>query len=112
MDRTLDDLARLAEDYTARSLSGPFSAHVEQAIRLLEHRYEDMRRKGVSKEQLEKMQDDLDLMKRKLGRVRKAEEKALKEPRSVLYGERMLCFQLSIDLARFSIYFCFVITVQ
>ena len=79
MDRTLDDLARLTEGYAALSLSGPFSAHVEKAIRLLEHRYEDMERKGVSKEQLVKMQDSLDLTKRKLELVTKAEEKALKE---------------------------------
>ena len=79
MDRTLDDLARLTEGYAALSLSGPFSAHVEKAIRLLEHRYEDMERKGVSKEQLDKMQDSLDLTKGKLELVTKAEEKALKE---------------------------------
>ena len=79
MDRTLDDLARLAEGYAALSLSGPFSAHVEKATRLLEHRYKDMERKGVSKEQLGKMQYSLDLTKRKLELVKKAEEKALKE---------------------------------
>ena len=79
MDRTLDDLARLTEGYAALSLSGPFSAHVEKATRLLEHRYKDMERKGVSKEQLGKMQYSLDLTKRKLELVKKAEEKALKE---------------------------------
>ena len=79
MDRTLDDLARLMEGYAALSLSGPFSAHVEQAIRPLEHRYKDMEQKGVGKEQLEKMQDSLNLTKRKLELVKKAEEKALKE---------------------------------
>ena len=79
IDINLDNLARLAEDYAARSLSGPFSAHVEKAIRLLEHRYMDMERKGVSKEQLEKMEDSVDLTKRKLELVKMAEEKALKE---------------------------------
>ena len=79
MDRTLDDLARLTESYAALSLSGPFSAHVEKALRLLEHRYKDMEEKGVSVEQLEKMQNSVDLTKRKLELVRKAEEKALKE---------------------------------
>ena len=79
MDRTLDDLARLTEGYATLSLSGPFSAHVEKAIRLLEYRYTDMERKGVSKEQLDKMQNSIDLMKRKLELVTKAEEKALKE---------------------------------
>ena len=79
MDRTLDELARLAEGYAALSLSGPFSAHVEKATRLLEHRYKDMERKKASREQLDKLQDSLDLMKRKLEVVKKAEEKALKE---------------------------------
>ena len=79
MDRTLDDLARLAEGFASLSLSGPFSAHVEKAIRLLEHRYEDMEQKGFSKEQLDKMQDSLGLTKRKLELVTQAEEKALKE---------------------------------
>ena len=78
MDRTLDDLARLTEGYAALSLSEPFSAHVEKTTRLLEHRYKNMEWKGVSKEQLDKMQDSLDLTKRKLELVKKA-EKALKE---------------------------------
>ena len=52
MSRTMGALARLVEDYAALSLSGPFSA---------------------------KMRDSLDLMKRKLELVTKAEEKALKE---------------------------------
>ena len=30
MDRNVDDLARLTEDYTALSLSGPFSAHMRR----------------------------------------------------------------------------------
>ena len=74
MDRTVDDLARLAADYAVLSLSGPFSAHMEKAIRLLEQRHMDMEHKGASKGQLEKMKDSLDLMKRKLELVTKAEE--------------------------------------
>ena len=79
MDRNLDDLARLAEDYAARSLSGPFSAHVEKAIQLLKHRYSGMEQKGATKEQLDKMQDSISLMERKLELATKAEEKAPKE---------------------------------
>ena len=77
--RILSGLLHVAEDYAARSLSGPFSAHVEKAIRLLEHRYKGMEQKGVSKEQLDKLQDSLDLTKRKLELVKMAEAKALKE---------------------------------
>ena len=79
MDRTMGALARLAEDYAALSLSGPFSVHMEKAIRLLEHRHKGMEQNGVSEEQLDKMRDSLDLMKRKLELVTKAEEEALKE---------------------------------
>ena len=78
MDRTVDDLARLVEDYATLSLSGPFSAHMEKAMLLLEQRYKDMEQKGVSKEQLETIEDSLELMKRKLELVTKAEEQALK----------------------------------
>ena len=79
MDKNVDDLARLVGDYAALSLLGPFSVHVEKAILLLEQRYRDTEQKGSCKEQLEKIQDSLDLMKRKLELVTKAEEKALKE---------------------------------
>ena len=79
MDRSLDDLARLTEDFATLSLSGPFSAHVEKAIRLLEHRYMEMERKGLRQEELDKMGDRLDLTRRKLELVKMAEEKALKE---------------------------------
>ena len=79
MDSNMDDLARLAEDYVGLSLWGHFSAHVEKAIRLLGHRYEDMEQKVVSKEQPDKMQDSINLVKRNLELVTRAEEKALKE---------------------------------
>jgi len=76
MKRTIDELAQRAEDYAALSLSGPFSVHMEKAIRLLEQRYTDMEEIGRSKEQLEKVKDSLALMKRKLELVAKAEVKA------------------------------------
>ena len=79
MDRTVEHLARLMEDYALLSISGPFSAHMEKATLLLEQRYKDMERKGVSKEQLEKIQDSLELMRQKLELVKKAEEQGLKE---------------------------------
>ena len=79
MDRTVDDLAHLTENFAALSLSGPFSAQVEKAIRHLEHRCKEMEREGVTKEQLVKTQEGLDLMKRKLNLLKKAEEKAPKD---------------------------------
>ena len=90
---TMDHLARLVEDHATLSLSGPFSAHIEKATVLLEQRYKDMEQKGINKEQLEKIQDSLDLMKRRLELVTKAEEQGLKEmegPRGALAGENII----------------------
>jgi len=72
MGKAVDDLAGLAEDYAAISLSG----HTEKAIRLLEQRCKDMEQKGIGREWPKTMEDSLDLMKRKLELVVKAEEKA------------------------------------
>lgn len=80
MGKDMDDLARLTEEYTALALSESFSSHVKKAIRLLEERYTDMATKGGSQRQLENIQDSLHLMKRKLGLLVKAEEKAEKRP--------------------------------
>ena len=55
MDKSMDDLAQLVEDYGRLSLGGSFSKHVEKAIRFLEERYTDMEKKSVSKAQLNNM---------------------------------------------------------
>ena len=75
-DQAMEHLARLAEDYIGRSLSGRLSAHVETTIWFLEERCTDMAKKGASEAQLGKMQDSLSLMRRKLVLLRDAEEKA------------------------------------
>ena len=72
---------------------------MEKVIRLLEHEYEGVAQKGVSKERPYKMYDSLDVMKRKLELVQKAEEKALKEmggPRSALMVRE--CYAVSAPL--------------
>jgi hypothetical protein len=79
MNEAVDDLTLLVEDYATLSLSGPFSAHLKKATRLLEQRHKDMEKRGISKEQLKKILDSLDLIKRKMELVTKAEEKAQKE---------------------------------
>jgi len=66
VDHGTNDLAQLAEEYAALSLSGSFSAQVEKAVRLLEQREKGMEEKGLAKEQLEKMREGLGLMKKKL----------------------------------------------
>ena len=60
---------------------------MEKAIRLLEHRRKDREQEGTGKEQLEKTQDSLNLMKRKLGGGAKG-----KGPRSTLNDGRMMRF--------------------
>ena len=75
-DESMEHLARLAENYIGRSLSGRLSTHVETTIRFLEERCTDMAKKEASEGQLRKMQDSLSLMRRKLVVLRDAEEKA------------------------------------
>jgi hypothetical protein len=74
MDKAMKDLARLAEEYASLSLSGCFSAPLEKAIRLLEQRCKGMEEKGVSLDQLEKMERSLEQMKGRLDLLRKAKD--------------------------------------
>ena len=75
-DEAMEHLARLAEDYIGRSLSGRLSTQVETTIRFLEERYTNMAKKDASEEQLRKTQGDLSLMRGKLVLLRSTEEKA------------------------------------
>jgi len=82
-NRRIDDatqgLARLAEDYSYLSLSGSFSAQVEKAVRLLQQSYKGMESKGVDEEQLQKMREALDVMKKKLSVLKEANAKRKRE---------------------------------
>jgi len=87
MDNAMDDLTRLVEDYGRLSLAGSFSKHVEKAIRLLEERYTDMVQKGVSKAQLDNIQDGLDVMGRKLEVLMRRGTRGCKGRERALGGE-------------------------
>ncbi len=77
MDEGMDELARLAEEYAALSLSGCFSGPLEKTIRLLEQVYESMEEKGVSRDKLEKVRGSLEDMRKRLDVLRKAKERAV-----------------------------------
>ena len=76
IDRATNELSRLADDYSRLSLSRSFSAQMEKAVRLLEQSYKGMEEKGVGGEQLEKVRESLDVMKKKMELVKGANAKA------------------------------------
>jgi hypothetical protein len=73
------DLAEQVERYTRLSLSGSFSAQVGSAVRLLEQHCTALENKGVDPDQLQKVKESLDHMKKKLDLLISAKEKARKE---------------------------------
>ena len=74
MVHATDEPPRLAENHTARWPSGSLSAHVEEAIWLLEQNHVYMEENGVSQEQLENMRSSLERMKRGLDLLKKPTE--------------------------------------
>jgi myosin heavy subunit len=80
VDHATNDLAQLAEDYANLSLSGSFSAQMEKAVRLLEQRQKGMEEKGLGQEQLQKVRDGLEFMKKKLELMNVAREKKASAP--------------------------------
>ena len=74
-----NDLAKQVERYAHLSLSGSFSAQVGSAVRLLEQNYTGLLEKGVNKDHLEKVEESLIHMRRKLEILNVAREKARKE---------------------------------
>lgn len=75
VDNIIDEPPQAAESFSGRWPAGSLSARAEKASRLLEHGRTDMRKKGVSREQLEGMQRSVEQTKRNLDRLRKAKEK-------------------------------------
>ena len=72
--RATTELEQLVERYADLSLSGSFSAQVGGAVRLLEQNYAALEKKGVGREQLQKVKRSLEHMKRKLELLHKAKE--------------------------------------
>ena len=61
-----NELAQQVERYTALSLLGSLSAQVGSAVRFLEQTYNGLKEKGVGEYHLEKVNESLGAMKRKL----------------------------------------------
>ena len=70
------DLARHIERYTLLSLSGNLPAQVDSAIKLLEQNYITLETKGVGPDQLQKVKESLEHMKRKLTLLNNVKENA------------------------------------
>ena len=84
------DKPPLAEDTASRSSSGSLSAHVEEAIRLLERNRMHMEKNGVSRKQLDNMQGSLERMKRELdllGKVTGVVRKGVQKTKRILIGD-------------------------
>ena len=74
-----NDLAKHVERYTRLSLSGNFSAQVGSVVKLLEQNYATLETKGVGIDQLQKVKESLDHMKRKLELLNSAKQNAQKD---------------------------------
>ena len=73
-----NDLARHVGRYTRLSLSGNFSAQVGSVVKLLEQNYATLETQGVGSDQLQKVKESLDHMKRKLELLNGAKKNAQK----------------------------------
>ena len=78
-DDATNDLAKLVKRYTLLALSGSFSAQVGSAVKLLEQNCTGLEKKGIDREQLEKVKESLEHMKRRLGLLNDAKEKSQKQ---------------------------------
>ena len=76
IEHATDDLEQQVERYARLALSGSFSAQVTSAVRLLEQNYAVMEKKHISPDQLQRIKESLDLMKRKLELLNTAKENA------------------------------------
>ena len=66
INRAINNLAQLVERYARLSLSGSFAAQVNSAVKLLEQNYLALEGRGVGPDQLQRVRESLDHMKRKL----------------------------------------------
>jgi hypothetical protein len=72
----ISELAELADRYAKLSLSGSFSSQVEKAIKLLEQQSKSMQEKGADNEMLRKIDESMDILKKKLDLLRKAQQQS------------------------------------
>ena len=79
IDSATSDLARHVERYTLLALSGNFSAQVDSVVRLLEQNYTTLETKGVGPDQLQKVKESVEHMKRKQELLKNAKENTRKD---------------------------------
>jgi hypothetical protein len=72
INRAITNLEQLVERYAHLSLSGSFAAQVNSAVRLLEQNYVALEGNSVGQDQLLRVKDSLDHMKRKLALLNNA----------------------------------------
>ena len=73
------DLAQSVERYARVSLSGSFSVGVGSTVRLLEHQYFGLKERGVNQDRIQRVEERLSLMKRKLELLNTSKEHVRKE---------------------------------
>ena len=66
VDDNTEELAQLAADYANMSLSGSFAAQMEKTVNVLEDRVKTMEQEGFGKDQLDKVRESLDAMRKKI----------------------------------------------
>ena len=66
IDKDMDEIERLAEQYAGLSILGCFSGPLEKAIKLLELHCKSMEEQDVSRDQLKKMRGSVETMQRRL----------------------------------------------
>jgi len=72
INRAINNLAQLVGRYSRLSLSGSFATQVSSTVRLLEQNYIALEGNGVGHDQLQRVKDSLDHMKRKLELLKNA----------------------------------------
>jgi len=72
INRAVNNLSQLVERYARLALSGSFAVQVNSAVRLLEQNYLALEGNIVGQDQLQRVKDSLDHMKRKLVVLNKA----------------------------------------
>ena len=78
-------LEKGVERYPLLPLSGSFSAQVGSAVKLLEQKYIVLEEKGVNKDHLQRVEESLSCMKRKLELVNASKEHTRKESIEIGY---------------------------
>jgi len=96
IDHATNELARLVEQYASLSLSGSFSAQVDNTVRLLDQKHNALngKKEDVGQDQLQKVAESLAHMKRKQVLLNTWRENARRESIGILSSKIKKWFQL------------------